>query len=110
MCTLEVKRSCICITHPSLLDRLAWGPVMQKQISTSFRAVSVISPAAVIIAWSHLIRCILACEVLVITRHSCTAHELGVHLYYPSEDASSLGMGTCDAETALDQFTPGEGR
>ena len=60
MCTLEVKRSCICITHPSLLDRLAWGPVMQKQVSTSFRAVSVISPAAVIFVWSHLIRCMLA--------------------------------------------------
>ena len=88
---------------------------MQKQVSTSFRAVQVISPAAVIIVWSHLIPCMLSAftytgEVVVITSDTCTAHKLGVHLYYPSEDASSLGMGTCDAETALDQFSPGEGR
>ena len=92
---------------------------MQKQVSTSFRAVQVISPAAVIIVCSHLIRCMLTTlhlgvhligEVVVITSDTCTAHKLGVHLYYPSEGASSLGMGTCDAETALDQFSPGEGR
>ena len=119
MGTLGVQRSCICITHPSLPVRLAWGPVMQTAIVQVSRGVGHLACSRDNCLGT--LRCMLAtlqlcahlCEVLVITPHSYIARlfvNQCVHLYYPSEDALLLGMGTCDAETALDQFSPGIGR
>ena len=76
---LGVQRSCICITHPSLPVRLAWGPVMQTAIVQVSRGVGHLACSRDNCLGT--LRCMLAtlqlcahlCEVLVSTLYSYIA-------------------------------------